>query len=193
MHPTKPTIFKLKENSGNAKAISMYKKTKLKKLLEYPCERALTWCYPNIAESSLYHTDWNSLEEESHRKVRCTFSPDHSDWKWIINVAAHGGKMGKKKITHEGRVDQMVLPSKNDVLGIAVKMLGGERIMVKCQDGKERLCRIRGKMKRRVWIRDGDVVLVSPWDFQTETRGDIFFRYRQNQASWLREHNYITI
>jgi translation initiation factor 1A len=87
----------------------------------------------------------------------------------------------------------MVLPSANDVLGIAVKMLGADRIMVNCQDGKQRMCRIRGKMKRRVWIRDGDVVLVSPWEFQTESRGDIFFRYRQNQAAWLRDHQYITI
>ena len=101
--------------------------------------------------------------------------------------------MGKRKITHERNYNQMVLPSKNDVLGIAVKMLGAERIMVKCQDGKERLCRIRGKLKRRVWIRNGDVVLVSPWEFQIDTRGDIFFRYRQNQASWLRDHDYITI
>jgi translation initiation factor 1A len=101
--------------------------------------------------------------------------------------------MGKRKVTHEQNRDQMVLPSTGDVLGIAVKMLGADRIMVNCQDGKQRLCRIRGKLKRRVWIRDGDVVLVSPWDFQQETRGDIFFRYRQNQASWLRDHNYITI
>jgi len=101
--------------------------------------------------------------------------------------------MGKRKITHESNYDPMVLPASTDVLGIAVKMLGCDRIMVKCQDGKERLCRIRGKMKRRAWVRDGDVVLVSPWDFQTDTRGDIFFRYRQNQASWLRDHNYITI
>jgi translation initiation factor 1A len=101
--------------------------------------------------------------------------------------------MGKRKVTHEQNRDQMVLPSTGDVLGIAVKMLGADRIMVNCQDGKQRLCRIRGKMKRRVWIRDGDVVLVSPWDFQQESRGDIFFRYRQNQASWLRDHNYITI
>jgi translation initiation factor 1A len=56
----------------------------------------------------------------------------------------------------------MILPSPNDVLGIAEKMLGAERIMVKCQDGKERLCRVRGKLKRRVWIREGDIVLVSP-------------------------------
>jgi translation initiation factor 1A len=87
----------------------------------------------------------------------------------------------------------MVLPASTDVLGIAVKMLGADRIMVNCQDGKQRLCRIRGKLKRRVWIRNGDVVLVSPWDFQTEERGDIFFRYRQNQASWLRDHKYLTI
>ena len=99
--------------------------------------------------------------------------------------------MGKRKVTNEGNLDSMVLPSSNDVLGMAVKMLGAERIMVKCQDGKERLCRVRGKLKRRVWIREGDIVLVSPWDFQADTRGDIFWRYRKNQSDWLRSHNYL--
>jgi len=85
----------------------------------------------------------------------------------------------------------MVLPSLNDVLGVAVKMLDAERITVKCQDGKERMCRVRGKLKRRVWIREGDVVLVSPWDFQSDTMGDIFWRCRKNQSDWLRSHNYL--
>jgi translation initiation factor 1A len=102
-------------------------------------------------------------------------------------------KMGRKKIVNEGSLDNMMLPSKNDVLGMAIKMLGADRIMVKCQDGKERLCRIRGKLKKRVWIREGDIVLVSPWDFQQETRGDIFWRYRKNQSDWLRSHNYLTM
>ncbi len=53
-------------------------------------------------------------------------------------------------------------------------MLGFDRVSVKCQDGNVRICRIRGKMKRRTWIREGDIVLVSPWDFQSErARGDI--------------------
>jgi translation initiation factor 1A len=95
-------------------------------------------------------------------------------------------KMGKRKITNEGSLDSMVLPSSNDVLGVAVKMLGAERITV-----KDRLCRVRGKLKRRVWIREGDIVLVSPWDFQSDTRGDIFWRYRKNQSDWLRSHNYL--
>jgi translation initiation factor 1A len=88
--------------------------------------------------------------------------------------------MGKRKVKSEEALKKMVLPSVNDVLGVASKVLGAERFLVKCQDGKERLCRIRGKMKRRAWVREGDIVLVSPWDFQSDRRGDIFWRYRKN-------------
>ena len=101
--------------------------------------------------------------------------------------------MGKRKIITEEDFSNMVLPVGTDVLGIAVKMLGNDRITVKCQDGHTRLCRIRGKMKRRFWIREGDIVLVSPWDFQADKRGDIFWRYRRNQIKWLREKGYLTM
>jgi len=101
--------------------------------------------------------------------------------------------LGKKKVLSEEELSEMVLPVANDVLGIAVKLLGYDRVLVKCQDGHERLCRIRGKMKRRVWIREGDIVLVSPWDFQSDKRGDIFWRYKRSQAEWLRKKGYLTI
>ena len=101
--------------------------------------------------------------------------------------------MGKKKVLSEGELNQLVVPTGSDVLGVAVKMLGYDRILVRCQDGKERLCRIRGKMKRRVWIRERDVVLVSPWDFQTDTRGDLIWRYTRAQAETLRRKALITI
>ncbi|MCW3993686.1 MAG: translation initiation factor eIF-1A [Candidatus Bathyarchaeota archaeon] len=101
--------------------------------------------------------------------------------------------MGNKKVLSEDELSEMVLPVANDVLGIAVKLLGYDRVLVKCQDGHERLCRIRGKMKRRVWIREGDIVLVSPWDFQSDKRGDIFWRYKRSQAEWLRKKGYLTI
>ncbi len=99
--------------------------------------------------------------------------------------------MGKRKVINEESLEHMLLPSTNDVLGVAVKMLGYDRILVKCQDGNERLCRVRGKMKRRVWIREGDIVLVSPWDFQSDKRGDIFWRYRSNQTELLRQKGYL--
>ncbi|HEX69310.1 MAG TPA: translation initiation factor eIF-1A [Candidatus Bathyarchaeota archaeon] len=101
--------------------------------------------------------------------------------------------MGKKKVISEEELKDLVLPAPSDVLGIAVKLLGYDRVLVKCQDGYQRVCRIRGKMKRRVWIREGDVVLVSPWDFQSETRGDIIWRYTKAQVEWLRKNGYLTI
>ncbi len=101
--------------------------------------------------------------------------------------------MGKKKVISEEELDEMVLPVANDILGIAVKLLGYDRVLVRCQDGRERICRIRGKMKRRVWVRVGDVVLVSPWDFQSDTRGDIIWRYTKGQAELLRKKGLLTI
>lgn len=101
--------------------------------------------------------------------------------------------MGKKKVISEEEISNLVLPGGTDVLGIAVKPLGFDRVLVKGQDGHERTCRIRGKMKRRVWIRIGDVVLVSPWDFQSDTRGDIIWRYTRGQAELLRRNGLLTI
>jgi translation initiation factor 1A len=101
--------------------------------------------------------------------------------------------LGKRKVVSEEVIQDIVLPGGSDVLGIATKLLGFDRLMVKCQDGHERLCRIRGKMKRRVWIREGDVVLVSPWDFQSDKRGDIIWRYTRGQADSLRKKGYLNI
>jgi len=85
--------------------------------------------------------------------------------------------MGKRKVISEPDFGNIVLPVANDVLGVAIQMLGNDRISVKCQDGYTRLCRIRGKMKRRVWIRIGD----------------IYWRYRRNEAEWLRKKGYLTM
>ena len=101
--------------------------------------------------------------------------------------------MGKKKVLSEGDIRKLVYPSEDEVLGVVVKLLGFDRISVKCQDGKERLCRIRGKMKRRVWIREGDIVIVSPWDFQSDKRGDVTWRYTHAQAENLRRKGILKI
>lgn len=101
--------------------------------------------------------------------------------------------MGKKKVLTEEELKELVLPGGGQVLGIVEQMLGYDRLRVKCTDGYERLCRIRGKMKRRVWIKTGDVVLVAPWDFQFDSRGDILWRYTGSQAEGLRRKGYLNL
>jgi translation initiation factor 1A len=102
--------------------------------------------------------------------------------------------MGKKLVKSESDIrDNILMPNRNDILGIVEKNFGFTRMRVVCQDGHRRMCRIRGKMKKRSWVREGDVVLISPWDFEYESKGDIIFRYTRNQAHWLRERGILNI
>lgn len=75
------------------------------------------------------------------------------------------------------------LPDKNinEMFAIADRLMGGSRINVICGDGKSRMARIPGRMKRRQRVRAGDLVIIKPWDIQDE-KADIVFRYRRTQA-----------
>ncbi len=86
----------------------------------------------------------------------------------------------------EGGYIRVRLPRerKGEMFGIADQLLGASHIKVMCADGKSRLARIPGKLKRRMWIRTGDLVIVRPWDFQDE-KADVVFRYLKTEASYL--------
>ena len=56
-------------------------------------------------------------------------------------------------------------PQTGELLGRVIKLVGGDNVIVKCTDGRVRTCRIRGKIKRRMWIRDHDLVLIAPGIF----------------------------
>jgi translation initiation factor 1A len=99
-------------------------------------------------------------------------------------------KIGKRKVLTESYLKELVLPQQGELLGRVIKLVGGDNIIVKCTDGKVRTCRIRGKIKRRMWIRDNDLVLVSPWDFQSD-RADIIWRYIAAHADKLEQDGYL--
>ena len=101
--------------------------------------------------------------------------------------------MGKKKDINEEETKDTVLPVANDVPGVATRLLDFEGVSMKCRDTHEHLCRIRSEMKKRVWIRIGSVVLVSPWDFQSHKHSDVIWRYGKPQAEWLRKNVYCSI
>ncbi|MCS7142238.1 MAG: translation initiation factor eIF-1A [Aigarchaeota archaeon] len=91
--------------------------------------------------------------------------------------------MGKRKVIAEPKeLEEVPRPGPGDVYGVVSRMYGFDRVLVDCSDGKQRICRIRGQLKRRIWIKEGDLVLVSPWEFQSDSRGDIWWRFTRNQA-----------
>ncbi len=78
------------------------------------------------------------------------------------------------------------LPRPGEILGVVVSMSGGARMIVQCKDGKERMARVPGKIKRQIWVREGDVVLVVPWTVQGDSKADIAFRYTRLQVEQLK-------
>ena len=90
----------------------------------------------------------------------------------------------------QGEVIRVRTPRGKEVLGIVDQLLGLRKMYVRCLDGKTRLCRVPGRLRRRMWVRQGDVVIITPWDFEEDT-GDIIFTYRRNQVSWLRKRGYL--
>jgi translation initiation factor 1A len=102
--------------------------------------------------------------------------------------------MGKDKnqpSQEEVEISRIRTPRAPEVLGSVQMMVGGDKMRVDCDDGKERLCRIPGKLRKRVWVRVGDLVLVVPWSVQGEIRGDIRFRYTHTQAAWLKRKGFV--
>ncbi len=77
-----------------------------------------------------------------------------------------------------------------EMFGVADQLLGASRIKVMCEDGVSRMGRIPGKIRKRMWIREGDLLIVSVWDFQPD-KCDIRFRYTKTQASNLSRRNKI--
>lgn len=82
-------------------------------------------------------------------------------------------------------------PREGEVLGIVIGMMGGSRMRVTCKDGKDRMCRIPGRMKNTIWVKEGDVVCIKPYDIQGDKKADIVYRYNPIQARILREKGLI--
>ena len=87
-------------------------------------------------------------------------------------------------------IGRLPLPrrKRGEIFGIANQLLGAARIRVMCEDGLSRMGRITGKMKKKMWIRAGDLLILRPWGFQ-EGKADILFRYSRTQSMYLSRRN----
>ena len=99
----------------------------------------------------------------------------------------------KGKPTGPEDFSRVRIPRQGDILGLVVGMQGGARMLVECQDGKTRLCRVPGAIKRRIWVREGDYVIVEPWSVEGDTKGDIAYRYTASQFDYLKRKGYVKV
>lgn len=83
------------------------------------------------------------------------------------------------------------LPRGKEVLGIVDSRLGFGKSRIICTDGKTRICRVPGHLKRALWVRPDNVVLIQPWEYEGDKKGDLIYKYTDNQADWLKRNGYL--
>ncbi len=85
---------------------------------------------------------------------------------------------------------RLKLPRGKEVFGFVEQRLGGSRMRVRCYDGITRICRIPGRLKRSLWVRENDIVIVEPWELTNE-KGDILYKYKRNQVKLLKKKGHL--
>lgn len=97
----------------------------------------------------------------------------------------------KKRNDETYEIKRVRVPKGDEVIGVVSALLGSGRMLISCKDGKERVCRIPGRIRKRIWIKEGDIVLVAPWSVSGDKRGDILYRYNHIEIEWLKRHKII--
>jgi translation initiation factor 1A len=90
-------------------------------------------------------------------------------------------------------IQRVRFPQGDEVLGIVEAQLGASKLRVHCADEKIRICRIPGRLRKRIWMEEGDVVLVKPWTIHGDKNGDVIWKYTPAQAGWLRRRGILTL
>ena len=65
-----------------------------------------------------------------------------------------------------------------------IKLLGDGRFQCTCSDGVDRIAHLRHKMWKKVWLKCGDVVLISLRDYEPE-KCDIIDKYTEKEIAKL--------
>jgi len=86
----------------------------------------------------------------------------------------------------EEEIRRTPMPRGNQVLGVCEQRVGGSRMKVRCMDGRMRICRIPGRLKRKLWVREGDILLIELWELGGDKKGDVVFKYRPLQVEMLK-------
>jgi len=99
-----------------------------------------------------------------------------------------GGKNRRRgKNENEGLKRELVFKEDGQEYAQVTKMLGNGRLEAMCFDGVKRLCHIRGKLRKKVWINQSDIILIGLRDYQ-DAKADVILKYSADEARNLKSY-----
>jgi len=99
-----------------------------------------------------------------------------------------GGKNRRRgKNENENMKRELVFKEDGQEYAQVTKMLGNGHLEAQCFDGVKRLCHIRGKLRKKVWINQSDIILIGLRDYQ-DSRADVIMKYSSDEARNLKAY-----
>ena len=90
----------------------------------------------------------------------------------------------KKRTNSKSKKRDFILPDEDQQYAVVKALLGNGRLNALCQDGVERLGKIRGSMRKgpnKAIVNKNDLIIVSSRDF--EEKVDVLHKYTHEEAS----------
>ena len=100
-----------------------------------------------------------------------------------------GKKFKKKKVDGGGGGDDLkniIFRELDQEYAQVTALLGNCRLRLNCIDGKTRIGKIRGAIRKKSWISMNDVVLVSLRDFEDD-KCDVLLLYKSHEVVYLQK------
>ena len=92
-------------------------------------------------------------------------------------------KKGKKQVQEDR---ELSYKGESEEYAQVIKILGDGRFECNCADGVKRIAHVRGKMRKIVWIANGDIILVSLREFEPE-KCDVVEKYKEKEVAKLKK------
>ena len=96
----------------------------------------------------------------------------------------------KKNNLNPNQSSKVRYPKDDEFIGMVEKRLGGNRVRIRKNDGSEILAVIPGRMKKFLWIREENIVLLKPWQIE-KTKCDLIYKFKPNEIRKLEKEGYI--
>lgn len=119
--------------------------------------------------------------------VLSRWKPDLCSKPCSLLGAGKGGKNAKSRKGETNEKRELVFKEDGQEYAQVVRMLGNGRLEAQCIDGVKRLCHIRGKMRKKVWVNPGDIILLGLREFQDE-KADVIMKYMADEARSLKAY-----
>lgn len=101
-----------------------------------------------------------------------------------------GGKNRRRGKNENEEKRELVFKEDGQEYAQVLRMLGNGRLEAQCIDGVKRLCHIRGKMRKKVWVNTGDIILLGLRDYQDD-KADVIQKYMADEARSLKAYGEI--